>query len=287
LFEDLEDPFVFPEFGVEECCGKKAHLATLGRDGEVSAALSAIRQTANPGTDLFVIGASDRRMEWTAEWVDPDEPNTYPKFPSRCERRFSYAGQAPCLRYESLFTTYQGGNTEDRDCFALQLPGYIYSTECTAFQRFVFEYDCDVCDPDYVQFGGHQYGVVVSGRPFIEAVLHSEGGRAHKCCDKEPKLVTIESAAENAFVAALLQDVDEAWIGLSDLAFEGTYEWGLSGAVLANASYTNWAAGEPDDGGPRWRATEDCVVMRRADGKWYDTDCSFSKSYVIEFDCDS
>lgn len=58
------------------------------------------------------------------------------------------------------------------------------------------------------------------------------------------QLASIHSAAENARVAALAQQVsDHVWIGATDEAVEGTFEW-TDGSTW---DFTNWASGQPDD----------------------------------------
>jgi Lectin C-type domain len=290
--------------GIEdECCGAKIHLATLAKDGEFSVALSVIQQLPiSARIENFLTAANDRRVEGLFEWLDSDEPVEYPHFnvglgkvakfddyltftPPYLEIRtpnsILFHDWAEPFNQDTLHT-----NNDDSDCIVLS--GSAASVGfCDSTRGFLFEYDCGttVCESDYHQFEGHLYGVR-PGQRFMEAVINTEGGRSYDCCDKAPKLVTIESAAENLFVASLLRGVGEAWIGLSDLALEGSFEWGVSGVRLSNESYTNWAGGEPNDGGPRWQATEDCVAIRGDDGKWYDTDCLSVKWYVIEFDCD-
>ncbi|CAG0903732.1 unnamed protein product [Cyprideis torosa] len=86
-------------------------------------------------------------------------------------------------------------------------------------------------------------------------------------------LVTIESAAENAFVFGLLSA--EAWIGLNDIDSEGAFVWSDG----SPREYTNWFDNEPDNSG----GIQDCVNMNYpGDGgglpaygeKWDDADCN-------------
>lgn len=57
-------------------------------------------------------------------------------------------------------------------------------------------------------------------------------------------LVTVNDVAENDWIKATFPVVD-TWIGLNDLAVEGVYEW-ISGQT---STYTDWAAGEPNNSG--------------------------------------
>ncbi|AII54391.1 IPT/TIG domain-containing protein [Hymenobacter sp. APR13] len=74
-------------------------------------------------------------------------------------------------------------------------------------------------------------------------------------------LVTINDAAENAYVQGLASGTD-LWLGLNDFAVEGTFRW-QDGST---ASYRNWAGGEPNNFG----GNEDYVVTK-PDGTWNDT----------------
>lgn len=89
-------------------------------------------------------------------------------------------------------------------------------------------------------------------------------------------LVTITSADENAFVAALTGVDFRAWIGLTDAAVEGTYQW-VTGETFA---YSNWSAGEPSGDG-------DYVEMFASNDKWNDRpNTPFEPpvaSYVVEY----
>jgi len=63
-------------------------------------------------------------------------------------------------------------------------------------------------------------------------------------------LATIRFTSENVEVSALIHP-SSAWIGLNDIAIEGTFEW-TSGEGL---SYTNWLPGEPNNAGGNEDAT--------------------------------
>jgi hypothetical protein len=97
-------------------------------------------------------------------------------------------------------------------------------------------------------------------------------------------LATILNSTENSDATAMMA-YDESpttndlyWIGFSDSASEGSYEW-LSGLPV---SYTNWAPSEPSDGG----SGEDCghIYSDAFDlsGQWNDHFCTMLQSYVCE-----
>jgi len=78
----------------------------------------------------------------------------------------------------------------------------------------------------------------------------------------------VADAAENEWLrstfAAMLGEDAGLWLGLSDTATEGTWEWNV-GDPLA---YTNWAPGNPTGG----NAAEDYAYMFLGDGLWRDRD---------------
>ncbi len=56
-------------------------------------------------------------------------------------------------------------------------------------------------------------------------------------------LVTVNNAAEQAWLEQTFGSTEELWIGLTDKDQEGTFVWASGEAV----TYTNWAPGQPDD----------------------------------------
>jgi len=96
-------------------------------------------------------------------------------------------------------------------------------------------------------------------------------------------LVTINDAEENAWVLDTFGSYDETlWIGLNDVATEGTWQW-LDGTSV---SYFNWMSGEPNNGGGYYPYNEDAVVLAgptySVPGKWYDGPGNQINAAVIE-----
>lgn len=56
-------------------------------------------------------------------------------------------------------------------------------------------------------------------------------------------LVTINDAAEQNWLSSVFGSLGPLWIGLTDVANEGSFEW-ASGQAL---TYTNWIPGEPNN----------------------------------------
>jgi len=91
-------------------------------------------------------------------------------------------------------------------------------------------------------------------------------------------LISIQSQAENDCVLNALNAIGESgtiWIGLNDVATEGTFVWYDQSPV----GYTNWATGEPNQSG-----NEDCVQIfpgGSEPGRWNDLDCNNGNSKSI------
>lgn len=95
------------------------------------------------------------------------------------------------------------------------------------------------------------------------------------------ELATIGSLAENNLVLGLPTDVlaePDVWLGASDVAMEGTFVW-ASGEAMG---YTNWRAGEPNDGGAE-AGPEDCMILEAdTEGTWDDRGCGALYPYLCE-----
>lgn len=96
-------------------------------------------------------------------------------------------------------------------------------------------------------------------------------GALQSCREWGGRLMVIGSVAEDQLLAEHLHG--STWIGLHDILSEGTFVW-ESGS---NASYRNFAPGEPNDVGG-----SDCVEKRQSDGLWYDQPCALEKPFACE-----
>lgn len=98
-------------------------------------------------------------------------------------------------------------------------------------------------------------------------------------------IATIGSAAENAYVRALGSGA--LWLGANDTTVEGEWRWEGSGpeagalfslgSVAQGAYYTNWLAGQPDNGG-----NSDNLEMATG-GQWTDV-TGGNRAYVVEWE---
>lgn len=95
-------------------------------------------------------------------------------------------------------------------------------------------------------------------------------------------LAVINDAQENAYLRSQLM-ASYAWIGLTDQAQEGTFEW-VNGDPL---NYTNWKSGEPNNVGGNCCTSggADHVVLRRNNGKWYDRYSCNRHEFIMEVPC--
>ena len=115
-------------------------------------------------------------------------------------------------------------------------------------------------------FNSHCYRLTSRSASWFgaQAEAHAAGGY----------LVSIGSAVENAFLLSTFgSQVGDFWIGLNDIANEGTYLWD-SGEALG---YTNWHPGEPNNSN-----NEDAVHFCCGDGSWNDNNVNASFYGVIE-----
>lgn len=109
-------------------------------------------------------------------------------------------------------------------------------------------------------------------RVFYALRTHAES--IGDCAAIGAHLVTITSAAEQAFVAALVGR--DAWIGAFQGVGEGTWFWSTG----ERFDYTNWGPNQPDDSG----GNEDCAQLVGATGAWNDRNCTARLPAVCEVD---
>jgi uncharacterized protein YodC (DUF2158 family) len=146
--------------------------------------------------------------------------------------------------------------------------------QCTATVGYCAPNGSDNCAPStsipgftYLgSFGGHYY--YKSSIPLNFQNAYQSAGLAGG------HLATVSSAGENAFLAGYVTGFP-AWIGISDGLIEGTF-LGVDGCPNA---YTNWAPGQPDNGG----GVEDFVEMLPG-GLWSDQSPLATRLALMELD---
>lgn len=111
-------------------------------------------------------------------------------------------------------------------------------------------------------YNGHCYELVSSGEngswANAELAANALGGN----------LVTINDAAEEAWLRSAFSTRTRFWIGFTDEAVEGTWAWSSGEAV----SYTNWDDGEANNMASSDGTGEDYAVLNwnPNDGGWND-----------------
>jgi hypothetical protein len=119
-----------------------------------------------------------------------------------------------------------------------------------------------------VLFNSHCYRFTSRSADWLtsSAEAHAAGGY----------LTSIGSAVENAFLFSTFgSQVGDFWIGLNDIANEGTYLWDSGETV----TYTNWHPFEPNNSN-----NEDAVHFCCGDGTWNDNNVFYQTLGVIEYD---
>ncbi len=153
---------------------------------------------------------------------------------------------------------------------------------------FATNLSAQVCPPSSIP--GYTYAGTYEGSTYFVSNFYEPTGAGANAAAIATggHLATIADAGENAFVSSIL-GANTAWIGFTDQAVEGSFEW-VTGEPV---TYTNWCPGEPNEhccGGEDWTHINAC-----GDGQWNDLYDYFpfaQLKFVVEFsttgddDCD-
>ena len=192
-------------------------------------------------TSPYYIGANDIDVEGTFKWMD-----------------------GTSMSYTNWATGEPSNSNNDEDC--VQLSSKWNDVACSTQLRAI----CEVsdCPSGYSNIGG---GKCISFR----STTASWNDQKTYCENNNAKLVTIRSASENSYVSGYRSSLGvETYIGLSDIATEGTFVW----TDGTSPTYVNWGSGQPDN----TNGNEDCGVMFANSEQWNDRTCSVTQGATCE-----
>ena len=119
-------------------------------------------------------------------------------------------------------------------------------------------------------FQAHQYQLSEEKERWVDA--------EEICMEQGGYLAIVESAEENEFLRTSLnaQGISTAYIGLSDVAGDGSFQWWNG----QSPSFTNWSTS------PATNNSDDFVYMGSwSNGSWYFGNTYTEKNFVCEFEC--
>lgn len=121
-------------------------------------------------------------------------------------------------------------------------------------------------------YNGHTYLMTDGSMTWTAAEAYAEEVGGH--------LVTINDAAENAWVQTFVDTFGWVWLGYTDEAVEGTWAW----ASGESATYTNWASSRPDNSDSWYGKAEADYAWMQYDGTWDDAGTQPTMCGLIELD---
>ena len=118
--------------------------------------------------------------------------------------------------------------------------------------------------------GNNEAGIVHNGSRYLLLEDNLTWEAAQKQAQQlGGNLVTVNDAAEEQWLQQTFGTDRGLWTGINDQAQEGVFTWASGEAV----SYTNWAAGEPDD----YAGTQDYGTLNYGDAKQWNDEHSYTE----------
>ena len=168
---------------------------------------------------------------------------------------------------------WEGGN------MTVAYNGNVYWLDFIDFWDQAYDFDWegeDGEDDDFEflgEFEGHLYYLSPMDVTWYDAYMFTDTVDVGE--GVQVYLGTITSPAENDFIRYSIDSLDafNVWIGFTDEEEEGNWQW-VTGEEV---TYTNWAEGEPNNGGG-----EEHYAEMWADGTWNDTYSGNYLPFVVE-----
>jgi hypothetical protein len=122
--------------------------------------------------------------------------------------------------------------------------------------------------------GGNGAAPVGDGSCVVFFSTPKNFGDAQAACIMFGSQLAILDSADRDAAAKSLIGTSDVWLGLSDLAQEGTFKW-IDGTALA---FQNFAANEPNNANGAFE--EDCTMYSGSRGGWDDRPCDANVANV-------
>ncbi len=142
--------------------------------------------------------------------------------------------------------------------------------------------DCDPLVDEYSAMNTSCNDCVLTANE-TSSYAHCQFQRTYKdarveCQKRGGDLVVIQDQLENTTLTkqslALKGDASKWYMGLDDLAAEGTFVW-VDGSPVG---FDSWGPLEPNNTG----GAEDCAVLYAGDGSWNDQQCALASEFICE-----
>ncbi len=230
--------------------GKRGHLATITSQSENDFLTGLIPDNSHPW-----IGLTDETTEGTYQWVTGET--------------FDYSNWntgEPSAGADEDYIEFFGSNGKWND--SKNHNGHT--------NGYIVEYNIGNFDvPVRYPGTGNYYHFVVDPNISWTVANATAANSVHNGLNGH--LATITSQIENNYLNVLYPFDFRAWIGLSDVTTEGTYQW-VTGEMY---NYTNWDVGQPDN----HNNNEDYVEFIKSSGKWNDNvnNATGILGYIIEY----